>query len=388
MARRMADGAALWPRPIRLKGSLNDVIFTDQGLILSPGTTGNGKILLCDYRSGESLWGKKGKGIEIRGGIINHDWTRAGLVLTTGYDSAWTNKGTQYHLTLLDVENGALRFEEPLRLRGRIVSTQVIPAGLLFTTTSEVNILDLKTGLPLLGEGARSDEFLVTAVRDRQLYAYAGREGTLYRLDLDRGTLATLSRAPAPLEEDEAPLSIEADGARITVISSQNVIAWSTDGELSFHAYHPSPRLPLMMRALLRAEQVRMGMAAAAAGMAGATFAAASTGTEPGSLDRTVTAAAATGYTQAGQQLASMSARYGEAARTRFKATAMAPDFVFMMVERDRGRHGLAKVSKATGRVEAIIDLGRDKEPIYDVDAISNLIFYRPSPNTVAAYRF
>ncbi len=244
-ARRMADGAAVWPKPIRLEGGLNDVFFTDGGLVLSPRTTGKRKILLCDYGSGESRWGKKGKGIEILGGIINHDSTRAGLVLTTGYDSAWTDKGTQYHLTLLDVENGALRFEEPLRLRCRIVSTRVIPAGLLFTTTSEVNILDLKTGQPLLGEGVRSDESLVTAVSGWQLYAYAGREGTLHRLDLDRGTLATPSKAPVRLEEDEA-----------------------------------------------------------------------------------------------------------------------------------------------SGRIEAVIDLGRDKDPIYDVDAVSNLIFYRSIPNTVAGYRF
>ncbi|MGH9870829.1 MAG: PQQ-binding-like beta-propeller repeat protein [Candidatus Polarisedimenticolia bacterium] len=387
-ALRMADGASVWPEPIRLKGGLNDVLFNDRGLILSPGTAGKGKILLCDYRSGESLWGKKGKGLEILGGIINHDWTRAGLVLTTGYDSAWTNKGTQYHLTLLDVENGALRFDEPLRLRGQIVSTQVIPAGLLFTTTSEANILDLKTGQPLLQEGLRSDESLVTTISGRQLYAYSGRDGTLHRLDLDRGTLATLSKTPVRLEEDDAPLSIEADEDRITVISSQNVIAWSPGGDLSFHAYHASPRLPALTRVLLRAEQVRMGMAAAAAGMASATFASASTGTEPGSFDRTVTAAAATGYAQAGQQLAWMSGRYGEAARTRFKATAVAPDFVFMMVQRERGLHGLARVSKATGRIEAIIDLGRDKEPIYDVDAVSNLIYYRSGPSTVAAYRF
>jgi hypothetical protein len=66
----------------------------------------------------------------------------------------------------------------------------------------------------------------------------------------------------------------------------------------------------------------------------------------------------------------------------------LAPDFVFMMVKQERGGYGLAKVSKASGRVEAVIDLGRDKDPIYEVDAVSNLIFYRPSPGTVAGYRF
>jgi len=101
-----------------------------------------------------------------------------------------------------------------------------------------------------------------------------------------------------------------------------------------------------------------------------------------------VTATAATSYADAGAQLAHLSARYGEAARTRFKASTVAPDFVFMMVKTDRGSYGLAKVDKATGRILAVIDLGRDKEPVYEVDAVSNLIFYRPSPGTVLGYRF
>jgi hypothetical protein len=58
-----------------------------------------------------------------------------------------------------------------------------------------------------------------------------------------------------------------------------------------------------------------------------------------------------------------------------------------MMVKQAKG-YGLARVSKATGRIETVIDLGRDKDPIYDVDAVSNLIFYRPTAETVSGYRF
>ena len=387
-ARRLADGAPVWQEPVRIKGGLNDVIVTDRGLILSGRTTGKGKILLCDFKTGEGLWGKKGKGIEIEGGIVNHDWTDAGLVLTTGYDSAWTNKGEVFNLTLIDVKNGVARFEDPLRLRGKIVSTQVVPAGLLYTTTSEADILDLSTGRPRLDGAVRSDESLVAVANGKSLYTYGAKSGLVHRIDVERGTVTPLSQTPVRLEEDEAPLAIEAAGDRITVVSSQNVIAWGLDGALKVQAYHPSPRLPVMMRALLRAEQIRMGMAAVAAGAASATFAAGSTQTAPGSMDRAVTATLATGYAQVGAQAAVLSARYGEAARTRFKASTVAPDFVFMMVKTDRGSYGLAKVDKASGRMLAVIDLGRDKEPVYEVDAVSNLIFYRPSPGAVVGYRF
>jgi outer membrane protein assembly factor BamB len=387
-ARRLADGAAVWQEPVRIKGALNDVIVTDRGLLLSGRTSGRGKILLCDFKTGEGLLGKKGKGIEIEGSIVNHDWTDAGLVLTTGFDSAWTHKDEVFNLSLLDVKNGVLRFDDPLRLRGKIVSTQVVPAGLLYTTTSEADILDLSTGRPRLDGAVRSDGSLVAVANGKYLYTYGAKSGLVHRIDVERGIVTPLSSTPVRLEEDEAPLAIEVAGDRITVVSSQNVLAWGLDGALKVQAYHPSPRLPVMMRALLRAEQVRMGMAAVAAGAASATFAAGSTQTAPGSMDRAVTATLATGYAQAGAQAAVLSARYGEAARTRFKASTVAPDFVFMMVKTDRGSYGLAKVDKATGRILAVIDLGRDKEPVYEVDAVSNLIFYRPSPGTVVGYRF
>ncbi len=75
-------------------------------------------------------------------------------------------------------------------------------------------------------------------------------------------------------------------------------------------------------------------------------------------------------------------------ARARFKASATAPEFVFMMVKRARGSYGLARVSKATGKIEGIINLGKDKHPTYQVDGVTNQIFYRPKPTALVGYRF
>ena len=59
-----------------------------------------------------------------------------------------------------------------------------------------------------------------------------------------------------------------------------------------------------------------------------------------------------------------------------------------MMVKRARGQYGLARVSKSTGRIEGIISLGRDKQPSYQVDGVTNKIFYRPRPTTIVGYKF
>ncbi len=47
----------------------------------------------------------------------------------------------------------------------------------------------------------------------------------------------------------------------------------------------------------------------------------------------------------------------------------------------------LLSVSKLDGSVAATIGMGRDKEPSYQVDDVSGLVFYQPTDSSVAAYR-
>ncbi len=387
-AHRLQDGATLWQSPVKLRGWLNDVIFTEKGLIVSPRTSSKGKIKLIDYASGRSLWGKKGKGIEVLGGIVDHDPSKAGIVITSGYDSAWTDKGPQYYLNILDVEAGALRFKKGLKVNGRILSTDVYPRGVLFITTHEMNMLDPATGKAMFRKSVESEDSLVTAETARSVLAFSVDDGMLYRVDKNRGTLSTLSKSRVKFEEDDVPMSLELTREQITVVGSQNVAVYRGNGELKFHAYHPSPRKPAVMRALLRSQQVRAGMAAFFSGAMSGAFAHSAMQQPEGSVSRTVNAGFAEGYGTTAENLAQVSGRYGELAKMRFKASATAPKFVFMMVKRARGSYGLARVSKSTGKIEGIINLGKDKEPSYQVDGVTNQIFYRPKPTALVGYRF
>ncbi len=175
---------------------------------------------------------------------------------------------------------------------------------------------------------------------------------------------------------------------RITVVSRQNIVVYSPDGTLQFHAYHPSPRHPALMRALMRAQQIRAGIASFASGATSGAFVHAATHQPQGSINRTIAAGAAEGYGTMAQDLAGISSHYGQMARARFKASANTQDFVFMMVTQARGSYGLAKVNRKTGRIDSIINLGRDKKPRYQVDGISSQIFYRPNSTQVTGYRF
>jgi hypothetical protein len=142
---RISSGSRVWDEGVSVKGGLNDVIFADQGVILAPAGASKGKVKLVDYDSGRSLWGKNGKGVKLQGGVVDHDFSKHGLVVTTAFDNAWTNKGAEYFLNILDLDSGLPRYKKPVKLRGRIRATDVLSSGILFVTDSEINILDSET---------------------------------------------------------------------------------------------------------------------------------------------------------------------------------------------------------------------------------------------------
>jgi hypothetical protein len=45
-------------------------------------------------------------------------------------------------------------------------------------------------------------------------------------------------------------------------------------------------------------------------------------------------------------------------------------------------------VSKDDGRILGMVDLGHDREPVYEVDAVTGMVFYRATSGTVAGYRY
>jgi hypothetical protein len=123
----LADGRALWPAPIKMKGPLNPPVLLAHGALLSSGGGADGGIKLVEYATGRSVWGKNGKGIGSDGGIVDYARTDAGLVVTTGKDSVWSNKGTVYSLNVLDLVSGAWSFNKSVRAKGRLLWTETVP---------------------------------------------------------------------------------------------------------------------------------------------------------------------------------------------------------------------------------------------------------------------
>ncbi|CAN0121481.1 unnamed protein product [Chrysoparadoxa australica] len=61
---------------------------------------------------------------------------------------------------------------------------------------------------------------------------------------------------------------------------------------------------------------------------------------------------------------------------------------MFILTEMDKKLNGLGQVDKQSGEKAGMIDLGRDKEPSYDLDEIFSRVYYRSAVNQVECYQF
>jgi outer membrane protein assembly factor BamB len=384
----LESGEPAWDKPVRVRGALNPLfISSDRGLIVSERTQGKGRIRLLDHDTGESLWGKKGKGIKVKGGIVDYDFSAAGFVVTTGYDSAWNDKGTEYLLYVVDTRTGALRFKDPLKVKGRMLQTELLEHGLLYVTTHEVNVFSVETGKLLNEHLVRGKKPIATRWHGDHLYAFNTQQGQLFRLDRRNAELERVSSAKTTLDGKDTPLEIDVRGDEIILTGHQNVIGFGQDGNVRFSAYHPAPQHHGVVQALLWAQAVRAAMASVDTGVAGAAFTAASADVEQGTIAHELTSGLGQSYVEASEDLAGIAGDYAREARKRFQASATSRDFVFMMVRQDK-KLALAQVSKSDGQIVALIDMGKDEEPSYQVDDVGDRIFYRASDTAITAYDF
>jgi hypothetical protein len=363
------------------------IIVLDGGLVVSDGDRDKGKLQLIDYDTGESLWGNKGRGLEIAGQVVDYSFAGTDLVLTTGYDSIWTNKDTAYLLYVLDPAAGSFKFVKPFEVKGRMLGTERSEQGLIYVTTHEINIFDPATGTLRNAPVLRSRDPLVTVGEGRLVYAFNSNDGFLYRFDRDTGAVAKLSQAPFALADDRAR-ALDLVDDTLVLMGAQTVAGFGLDGALRFNVHYDAPRDPTWMRALAWAEGVRVGMASAQAGLYSAAFADMAGDAAAGSASREMATELSRGFGDLSAGYQSLSGDYVRFARRRYEASAESRDFFFMLLQHEDRRVALAQVSKRDGRILSEIDLNRDKEPEYQVDDVSSFVFYKPSDSVISGYRF
>jgi outer membrane protein assembly factor BamB len=390
----LQSGKSLWKEPAKENDLLNQVIVHEKGLIICPRSSQKPTINLVNYESGQTLWGNKGKGIKAQGSVISYIPTEKGILITTAFDNAWSNKSEEYYLNILDPISGTLKFEKSVKLKGDLVSTELVPKGLLFITTREVNILDTNTGalvwsnsieagMPFNGDRPKP---FPTGIKGNKLYVFSAKENGLFEVDKVAGTFKKITPAKVEFSGKELPKAIDAADDGVLLYSDQNVMKLGYDGLQKYYKYYPAPRQPALMRALLMAEAVRAAYIGAAASAYSAAFAQASAKTSD-PAGKAVGQELSKGFGQLGQAGFAYSSRALKEFNARYKASQNTPKFIMMMTTQEKRGNQLIQVNKLNGEIVTAVDIKNDKEPEYDVDQIYNYIYYRPNSSEIVCYK-
>jgi len=372
-------GEQLWKKPVEVKGQLGHTTWVGEDLLILPFGRNNSKATLVDMQTGEGLWGKKGRGVAIKGGIYSYTPTDGGmLVITTRNDKNFLN--------YLDTEKGAFTFDKAIKVKGFVGYTLTTDHGILYATENEMNIVNTATGELFWDKDIKTHYQLMQRDGDH-LYFFNHKTQAVGGIDLTSGQVAMSGSSPIDFKEGESPSGIEIREGGILVSADQNFALYDFDGNQAYQAYFPSPREEGWKRALLYAGTIYTGYVSAVSGMASGAFQNASNQFSPESVEGQT-------FASIGQSYGEMSASAGEvaglafnAANKRFKATEHARDYVMVLTKGDNGIE-LAKLNKDTGEREKSIFLGKNRKPNYAIDLVEGIVFLEADRTFIKKYNF
>ncbi|PYK93409.1 MAG: hypothetical protein DME36_09590 [Verrucomicrobia bacterium] len=409
MAYGLADGQALWAKPASVEGQIRDIVQHPAGIIMLPEAPAEGEptrgrrvingvvqtgLNVARYEDGTTI---DAKPLRMHGNVTDAMVAGDAVVLAVDAES-------RTFVNVLDVATATLRLKKDVKIKGQLAYAELAPSGLLYlsrpdaTTNAEVNIIDLSTGEPKFKDAIESGKplsagdynaaryYLHHALEGRTLYVFANRDHRLYAVDREAGTFHALG-GEIKLQGGEDPTDMEVRPTGIVLISPQNLVVATRDGQVKQQVYYPAPQLPGLVRALHAVNAVRAGLYGAAASAYGDAFTQASQkATDPNA--RYITGQLATAYSQSGAQLAGYSRQSAALATKRFKASLTVPGSVFMLTRAPDGNGNvLLQIDKDSGQPRTRVDLGKEREPLYAVDDVAGMLFLRTAPGTLVGYQ-
>jgi len=375
----LSDGKRVWNNPIEMKGKLGDLAFYKNGVIILPDDGNKTTINYYEFStSNEGKWGKKGKGINIKGGIYSHVNTGEGFLLIS-------KSGSNNFLNFLNPELGTLTFEKPVKISGEVQQTFITDKGILYITTEEVNAINSTTGEQLLEKSIITSPSLSQLV-NTNLFAFDQKLNTIISLDIVSMQLNSITTEKLKFEGKENPTSLEVQENGILLNSEQNIALFTLTGDLSYQKYYPAPRESGMKRALLIAQAARATyIAAQAYSAAGAVKSATPSVKEKDAVSGAIVEGIGSAYEELGDQASDFAKKSFKQAQARFKASTQSRDFIVMFTTKDKENY-LIKVDKKDGEIQSEISLGKEQQPKYALDDVTGKIFTLTGTKTMSAF--
>ena len=368
----VTNGELLWKDPIEVKGQLGLTAWINNDLLVLPQGKQNSKVNLFSMQDGTGLWGKKGKGISIKGGIYDYTPTENGMLVIT-------TRNEKHFLNYLDTKNGLFTFDKTIKVKGHVGYTLTTDLGILYATAEEMNIVNTSTGELLWDKDLKTHYKLVNQNRNH-LYTYDYKAGSVISVNLDNGAIDMTGSEPVKFEENESPNTLELREKGILLSSDQNFAMYDYNGVLLFQKYYASPREEGWKRALLFAGTVYAGYVSAVSTMASGVLQEASAQQGLDTVEGQTFAELGAAYNEMGKSAGSAAGLAFNAANKRFKATKEARNYCMVLTKNENGIE-LLKINKDTGESEGSIPLGKNRKPNYAIDLVEGEVFLKHDSN-------
>ena len=333
-------------------------------------------ILCIDPVTGNNKWGDE---IDLQGDVTAYKLSGNKLILATERD-----KGDNY-ISIIDLEAGKSITKKPLSVKGDVMDLHIVPQGLYYRTTDEINILDLESGDKTWKKGFKVKSCVGENANDKEGYVYA--KGTIYKVNFEQGELTEWVKG-IDLQGGEEPSSLQVRDNGVVLISEQNMNLYGFDGSLKWHSYQS----PIGRTGFGKALSGLGGLASLAIGAAAAAQSAQLSytkgyyGSTDPQLDRDIKNSqnlAAAGIGGAISSFKSIS--------KRFKASKQADDYVSVMTKlggnNQANSAGIVIIEKANGKTTAQMLIG-DKSPDYKIDEIGRIIFQKSDNSEISGFKF
>jgi WD40 repeat protein len=333
-------------------------------------------ILCIDPETGENKWGDE---IDLKGDVTAYKMAGNKLILATQTD------GDDNYISIIDLEAGKSVTKKPLSIKGDIRDLQVVPQGLYYRTSDEINILDLESGDKSWKKGFKVKNCVGDNASSKSGYVYAN--DIIYKVDFTTGDLTEWVKG-IDFNGKEDPTSLQVRDGGVLLTSDQNATLYNNEGKVVWHSYNKAPGRTGMGKVLSGLGGLASAMMAAgsAAQSAQLSYAKGYYGSTDPALDRDIKNANANAAAFAGAAASSFAS-----ISKRFKATKQANDFMAVMAaiggNNEAKNSGAVIVSKIDGKNISSMLLG-DKTPDYKLDELGRMIFQKSDNDEIKGFKF
>lgn len=335
------------------------------------------EVILLDPQTGSPRW--SGDGIGIKGDVLAYKLVgNKKLILATQID-----KGDNF-ISIIDLDAGKSVTKKPVSIKGDVRDLQLVPQGIYFRTSEEINILDVESGDKNWKKGFKVKNCVGYNEDANTGYVYGN--GKIYRVDFQNGELTEIIQS-LNFDRGEEPSSLTFYEGNLFVNSDQNAALYDKSGKLLYHTYVEAPGRSMggkLLSGLGGAASLALG-AASMAQSAQLSYAKGYYGSTDPALDRSI---------KSSNNLAVAGMKSGIASfqsiSRRFSATAQAHGFIAMLAKfgSNQGKDaGVAIISKADGKRIADLLLGDKKDPDYKLDELARTVYYR-SGSSIEGFKF